>query len=153
MDSRFIIATEQTSYGTVRYFAKSPIAVSSRPYFSNDIEEETVKVGVNEFNIPQVINRELKKIYEALQYLAGYLSITDVRLLSGINTGCTDPFCWSWKSMSCYNLSLPVVRICNINPITYAELESSYPKNYVYAPSNTWGSATSRCCDQKVSPI
>jgi len=153
MDSRFIIATEQTPYGTVRYFAKSPIAVASRPIFSSDIENETIKVGVNEFNVPQVINRELKKIYEALQYLTGYLSITDVRLLSGINTGCTDPFCWSWKSMSCYNLSLPVVRICNINPITYAELESSYPSTYVYAPSNTWGSATSHCCDQNVSPI
>lgn len=153
MDSRFVITTEQTNYGTVKYFAKSPIAVASRPVFSDDIENETVKVGVNEFNIPQVLNRELKKIYDALSYLASYLSITDIRLLSGVNTGCTDPFCWSWKSMSCYNLSLPVIRICNINPITYAELESSFPIEYSFAPSNTWDNATAPCCDQNISPL
>ena len=153
MDSRFVIATEQTNYGTVKYFAKSPIAVAGRPVFSGDIENETVKVGVNEFNIPQVLNRELKKIYDALSYLASYLSITDIRLLSGINTGCTDPFCWSWKSMSCYNLSLPVIRICNINPITYAELESSFPIEYSFAPTNTWKDATAPCCDQNISPL
>lgn len=152
-DSRFVIATEQTSYGTVRYFTKTPISVSTRPVFSNDIENENVQVGTNEFNIPQVLNREIVKIYEAFSYLATFLSITDIRVLQDVNAGCSDPFCWSWKAMSCYNLSLPVIRICNINPITYAELESSYPIDYIYAPTNNWGLATAACCELNVSPL
>lgn len=147
MDSRFVIKTDKTSYGTVTYFAKAPIGVYDRPVFDPDIENENVKVGVNEFNIPQVLNRELAKIYKALQILNDTLSVTDVNLLSGFNTGCSDAFCWSWQSMSCYNLTLPVIRICNINPITYAELESSYPSNYTYASTKSWGDANSACCD------
>lgn len=148
VDSRFVIVTEQKPYGTIEYYAKSPISIYDRPSFSDDIEFDNVKVGVNEFNIPQVLNRELVKIYDALNYLADYLSITDVNSLSSINTGCGSPFCWSWKAMSCYNLSLPVIRICNINPITYAELESGYPQDYLYANTNIWGKAISdkNCC-------
>ena len=152
-DSKFVIATEQTTYGTIQYFTKTPIGVDTRPKFSSDIENENVQVGVNEFNIPQVINREISKIYEAFQSVGSFLTITDNRILTGINTGCSDPFCWSWKNMSCYNLTLPVIRICNINPITYSELKSNYPSDYVYAPSKTWGSAVAPCCIQVQSPI
>jgi len=147
MDSRFVIVTEQTNFGTVTYFSKSPIAIYDRPVFSSFIEDENIGVGVNEFNIPQVINREIKVIYDALSYLASYLSITNINALSGVNTGCSNPFCWSWNAMSCYNLTLPVIRICNINPITYTELQSNFSSEYAYTTTNTWGDATSECCN------
>lgn len=153
LDSKFILATEQTSYGTITYYAKTPIVVTDRPVFSEDIENEEVKVGVNEFNIPQVLNREFEKIYRALEILRNELSITNVSVLSSVNAGCSDPFCWSWKAMSCYNLSLPVIRICNINPITYAELEADFPNSYVFSSTKTWGEATAECCDEISSPL
>jgi hypothetical protein len=158
MDSKFVIVNETTPYGgTFTYFSKTPILVSSRPSFSSYIENENVQVGVNEFNIPQVLNRELSKIYDSLSYLAGYLSVTDVRNLTGVNTGCSDPFCWSWKAMSCYNLTLPVIRICNINPITYAELQSNFPNTYSFSTlqqgfTKTWGAAKSDCCTDTFYP-
>jgi hypothetical protein len=156
MNSKFVIVTESTPYGQIQYFSKTPILVSSRPVFADDIENENVQVGVNEFNIPQVLNRELGKIYNALNYLAGYLTVTDNRNLSGINTGCSNPFCWSWKGMSCYNLTLPVIRICNINPITYAELQSNFPSSYSFSSSQqltkTWGEASSDCCNDTFYP-
>jgi hypothetical protein len=153
LDSKFILATEQTSYGTITYYSKTPIVVTDRPTFNEDIENENVKVGVNEFNIPQVLNRELEKLYRALEILRDELSITNVSVLSSVNAGCSDPFCWSWKSMSCYNLSLPVIRICNINPITYAELEANFPNNYVFSTTKTWGEASADCCDEISSPL
>jgi hypothetical protein len=152
-DSLFVIATHQEKFGTVRYFTKTPISVETRPVFSSDIENETVMVGVNEFNIPQVINRELKKIYDALLVLNNKLTITSNLVLTGINTGCQDPFCWSWNAMSCYKLTLPVIRICNINPITYAELESNTQNGYNYAQTIDWGSAKGTCCDKTASPL
>lgn len=151
IDSRFVIVTETTKYGTVRYYSKFPVSVEYRPTFSDDIENEKVMVGVNEFNIPSVFNREFKKIYDALTELNSFLTITDVRLLSGIDIGCSSPFCWSWKAMSCYNLSLPVIRICDINPITYAELKTDYPVEYTYAPTNTWDAAYAACCSSKTT--
>lgn len=152
-DSMFIVAEKKENFGTVRFFTKTPIAIDTRPVFSNDIENETVMVGVNEFNIPQVLNREIKKIYDALLVLNKKLTITSNLILTGINTGCLDPFCWSWNSMSCYGLTLPVIRICNINPITYAELESNTQNGYNYAQSIDWGSAWGSCCDKTTSPL
>lgn len=147
INSKFVIATEQLPSGSVSYFTLVPIDGSlDRPTFSPFIEEENVGVGVNEFHIPQVLNRELKKIYNALLVLKNYLTISDIRVQAGVNKGCFSPFCWSWRSMSCYNLSLPVIRICNVNPITYVELEKNFPINY--APSTLWGDASSLCCKE-----
>ena len=64
---------------------------------------------------------------------------------------CNGDFCWSWKAMSCYDLSLPLIRLCNINPITYSELMSTFPVNY--APTKQWKDATSNCCNEYVSPL
>ena len=106
-----------------------------------------------------MFNRELNKIYNALLALKDFLNIKDVRILNNkiddINTGCLDGFCWSWKSMSCYNLSLPIIRICNINPITYAELKSNFPSEYSYVPNNKnkYGDAISKCCSDVESPL
>jgi len=58
--------------------------------------------------------------------------------------------------MSCYNLTLPVIRICNVNPITYAELQSNFPSSYSFSSTqqltNTWGDATSDCCSNVFYP-
>lgn len=159
LDSRFVIVTEQTDAGTIEYFSLYPVSYQNRPVFSEKIENESLGVAVNEFHTPQVFNRELEELYNALLILKDFLNIKDVRILNttqtldNINTGCDGVFCWSWKAMSCYNLSLPVIRICNINPITYSELESKYPREYIYASTNTYGSATSKCCDTQESPI
>lgn len=147
INSKFVIATEQLPSGSVSYFTLVPIDGNlDRPTFSDFIEDENIGVAINEFHIPQVLNRELKKIYDALVILKDYLTVSDIRVQAGVNKGCFSPFCWSWRAMSCYNLSLPVIRICNVNPITYIELENSFPIQY--APSTLWGSACALCCKE-----
>ena len=143
-NSKFVVATEQLPSGVVSYFTLVPISTDDLPRFSDDIENENIGIGVNELHVPPVLNREFKKIYEALDILREYLTVSDIRVQSGLNNGCFSPFCWSWRSMSCYNLSLPVIRICNINPITYIELEQDFPVQY--APTTTWGEASASCC-------
>ena len=151
IDSKFVVATEKLQSGVVSYFTLTPISTEDRPVFSNYIENEDIGIAVNEYHIPQVLNREFKKIYDALDLLRDYLTVSDIRVQSGVNKGCFSPFCWSWKAMSCYNLSLPVIRICNINPITYSELEENFPIKY--APSTLWGTASSTCCNNFNSQI
>jgi hypothetical protein len=146
IDSKFVIVTEQLPSGTVSYYTLTPISTEDRPTFSDYIENEDIGIAVNEFHIPQVLNREFKKIYDALDLLRNYLTVSDARVQSGVNKGCFSLFCWSWKAMSCYNLSLPVIRICNINPITYSELEDDFPIKY--SPSTKWGMASSQCCNE-----
>ncbi|NBO98570.1 MAG: hypothetical protein EBU90_00315 [Proteobacteria bacterium] len=150
LNYKLVIATEQTATNVVTYFASVPIAVADRPVFDPTIESEILSVGVNELHLPQSINKELIKLYSAVYDLKSFLDITNYNIQSNNTSGgCGSQFCWSWKAMSCYNLTLPAVRICNINPITYAELETSFPVSY--APSKTWAGATSECCN-KVSP-
>jgi hypothetical protein len=143
LNAKFVYATEKTSYGLTSYFSKTPITVSERPVFENDIENETLGVGINELHIPVVFNKELKKIYRALEILADFLSVKNVSI-DDINSNINGAFCWSWKAMSCYNLTLPVFKASNINPITYRELKSDFSIDY--APSKTWADATSDCC-------
>ena len=149
LDSKFVLLTENSNSGTVTYFAKQPINNQERPIFSDDIENVTLGVGINEYHIPQVLNREFDKIYDAINELKEFLNIKTVNS-SSIN-GCQDVFCWSWKAMSCYNLSLPAIKICNINPITFAELETDFQVNY--APTKSWGEAHSTCCNGIISPL
>jgi hypothetical protein len=159
LESRFVIVTEKTDAGVVQYFSLFPVSYKNRPIFDDKIENEEIGIAVNEFHIPGVFNREFKKIYDALLTLKDFLDIKDVRLLNNkvdnIDTGCNGPFCWSWKAMSCYNLSLPVIRICNINPITYAELQDDFPKDYSYVPEgkNKYQDAISKCCSDIKSPL
>lgn len=159
LESRFVIVTEQTDVGVVEYFSLYPISHENRPKFSDKIENETLGVGANEFHIPQVFNREIKELFNSLVTLKDFLEIKDLRIANvnanSLDGGCNEIFCWSWKAMSCYNLSLPVIKICNINPITYAELESSFPSDYTYAPKNKnkYGDAISRCCEDFKNPL
>ena len=96
-----------------------PINVSDRPVFSDDIENETLGVGVNELHVPTVLNKEFNKLYIALETLSNFLSIHDYYIDS---SKCLDSFCWSWDAMSCYNLSLPVIKTCKNNPISFYEV-------------------------------
>jgi len=156
LNSRFVLVSEKQNFGVIEYYSIYPISNKNKLIFSDDIENENIGVGVNEFHIPQVLNREFKKIYTALEQLREYLEIIDVRLIDG-NDGlsdlCTGTFCWSWKAMSSYDLNFPVLKVCNINPITYSELSSDFSSEYSYAPSKTFGDATSDCCDSLKPPI
>ena len=149
IDSKFVLVDEMTAAGNVTYFAKTPIKISERPIFSDDIETDNVRIGINEYHIPQVFNREFEKIYTALEVLKTFFDIGTIN--ASTENGCQGVFCWSWKAMSCYNLSLPVIKLCNINPITFAELEKSFGINY--APSKEWGNAKSSCCSNVKSPL
>jgi hypothetical protein len=152
LNYKLVLATEQTSTNIITYFASVPIAISDRPIFDPTIEGEVLSVGVNELHLPQSINKELIKLYSAVYDLKSFLDITNYNIQSNNTSGgCGSQFCWSWKAMSCYNLTLPAVRICNINPITYAELESSFPVSY--APTKTWIDATSECCNKVIPPV
>ena len=149
IDSKFVLVDEMTSSGNVTYFAKTPVKTLERPTFSDDIENDSVRIGINEYHIPQVFNREFEKIYSALEVLKTFFDIGTVN--ASTENGCQGVFCWSWKAMSCYNLSLPLIKLCNINPITFAELEKSFGINY--APSKEWGNAKSSCCSNTKSPL
>ena len=140
LNSKFVLTSEQTTSGVIQYFSFIPVSNDQKPVFSENIENEKIGVGVNELHIPQVINRELGYIYDALVILKDFLNISDIN----VETGCNGEFCWSWQALKCYNLSLPTIRICNVNPITFGELTDSFPLSY--APTKKWGEAKSTCC-------
>jgi hypothetical protein len=142
LNSKFVIKSEITDAGTLSYFALEPIKTNSLPSLYTDVENENLFVGVNELHVPQSINKELVKLYNSLTILSNFLTV-ETSNEDGLE-GCPEPFCWSWKATSCYNLKLPIIRICGVNPITYDELKFNFPVNY--APSKVWGNATSDCC-------
>lgn len=145
LNAKFIIANENSQSNIVTYFSYLPINLAvDKLYFDADIENETIGVGANELHVPPVINKELEKIYMALIQLADYLSIHDYNVT---NDQCIDSFCWSWDAMSCYKLSLPVIRTCQINPISYNELAlSGSILNYAPSAGPSWKQAISKCC-------
>ena len=145
LNAKFIIASEQTKYGIITYFSWIPVDVTKDlPVLDPDVENENLGVGVNELHVPSVFNRELKKLYTSIESLKSFLEIQNVSINVGNNNNCAGQFCWSWSAMSSYNLSLPVIRTCNVNPITYFELSEAFPANY--APTKTWAEAISKCC-------
>jgi hypothetical protein len=141
LSAKFNLLTEQTPFGVKNYFSWIPVSRSEVPIFDPDIENETLGVGINELHVPAVLNRELSKIYTALLALADFLTIKNIKTT---NLQCAENFCWSWKAMSCYDLTLPTIKGCEINPITYQELKSNFP--ITYAPTTTWAEASSICC-------
>lgn len=156
LNGKFVIVTEQTNKGTVRYFSLVPSTKDDYVELHSDVEKEQLKIGINEFHIPSVINRELTKLYNSQINLQEKLDVkatnNDKSDINGASTSdCVGNFCWSWKSMSCYDLTFPMIRLCNINPITYAELTSAFPVNY--APSKQWKDAFSDCCTDYASPL
>ena len=155
LNGKFVLVTEQTSRGMAKYFSLIPVSNDQVSVFEDDVEHEKLKIGTNEFHVPSVINRELSKLYNSLLKLKENLDVTAASSDSsngGSNTSnCGGEFCWSWKAMSCYDLKLPLIRLCSINPITYAELTSTFPVNY--APTKQWKDAVSNCCNEYASPL
>jgi hypothetical protein len=154
LNAKFIIATENVKSNIITYFSYLPINIDLEKQktnslkLSDDIEMETLGIGVNELHVPSVINKELQKLHIALQQLANFLSIENYKVN---NTECINSFCWSWNATSCYNLSLPVIKTCSINPISYTEMQLNLDGLITYAPTNTWAAATSKCCEKKTN--
>lgn len=138
---KFGVLKQQLETGYNSYFTIIPVSKNDLPIFDQDIENETIGVGVNELHVPEVINKELLKLYNALFILADFLSIKNI---STSQIECINDFCWSWKATSTYNLNLPIVKTCGINPISYSELNNNTV--YQYAPTTTWLQA-SACCN------
>jgi hypothetical protein len=153
MNAKLVLATEQTTTNVVTYFTSVPVSNKDLPIFDGYVESDSSFVGVNELHTPQTLNKMLTNLHGATTAMKSFLDITTFNVNNNSNNqgSCAGQFCWSWKAMSCYNLSLPAIRICNINPITYAELESNFPVSY--APSKTWTAATSDCCNNVVPPV
>jgi hypothetical protein len=164
LESKLDLTTESTPAGLITYFRLTPILSDQRPYLGNDIENNNVFVGVNELHTPSVINREFKKIYDSLILLKNFLNIDVVSISS--ETGreidkCLSPFCWSWKAMSTYKLTKPMIRACNINPISFKELRSEFPTDYPTVinsenqktVSKSWINAKSTCCEAITTPL
>jgi hypothetical protein len=149
LNAKFILANENINRNIITYFSYLPIDINDIKYekylkFKNDIENDLVLVGVNELHVPSVINKELKKLYDALIQLSEFLNIENYTIK---NSDCVESFCWSWNAMSCYNLTLPVIKTCNINPISYGELHLNEQNVIKYTNDKTWGEATSKCCE------
>jgi hypothetical protein len=151
LNAKLVLATEQTASGVITYFSIVPISNDDKPIFDAFIESDFIGVAVNELHTPQTLNRELTKLYNAVNSLKEFMDITTYNVTGQGNSNCSEQFCWSWGAMSCYNLTLPAIRVCNVNPITYAELETNFPVSY--APSKTWGSAISDCCNNVIPPV
>lgn len=164
LESKLDLTSESTSAGIITYFRLTPIKVDQRPYLGFDIENNNIYVGVNELHTPSVINRELEKLYNSLILLKQFLDINVVSISS--ETGreidkCLSPFCWSWKAMSTYNITKPMIRACNINPISFKELRRDFPTDYPTiinsqnqkVISKTWFDAKSSCCQNNITPL
>jgi DNA-binding beta-propeller fold protein YncE len=154
LEGKLILIMEQTPLGRLTYFGLMPINASRRPALHTDVENNNLFVGLNELHVPGVLNREFLKIYESLLSIKRFLDVSEMYLQNnsdGFTNDCNGQFCWSWEAMSTYNASLPIVRICNINPISYRELQADFSSNYM--PSKNWNAATSRCCDKVKTPL
>jgi hypothetical protein len=153
LNSKFVKVSDKSNLGltTVTYFSLIPISIRDLPQFDLEIEADYNGVGVNELHVPQVLNREITRLHNSLEKLKSFLEVSydtvpNIKIEgAGVSNVCSEPFCWSWKALSCYDVTLPVIRICRINPITYTELKRNYSLNY--APSKTWGEAYSGCCN------
>jgi hypothetical protein len=155
LESKLTLSSESTIAGIIEYFRLYPLKAELRPKLGNDVESNNVAVGVNELHVPSVVNRELKKIYDALLVIKTFLDIEPVQTESEIGRSlsrCPNLFCWSWRAMSTYNVKKPIIRTCNINPITFRELQGRF-SNTDYVQTKTWVEASSECCYNVRTPI
>jgi hypothetical protein len=53
--------------------------------------------------------------------------------------------------MSTYNLKKPMIRTCNVNPISFRELTTSFTSTYT--ENKDWDNATSSCCSKVKTPL
>lgn len=148
LDSKFVILSENLKNKIITYFSFFPIdAESESPRLHIDVENEILGVGVNELHVPSTINSEIKKLYQSLEILSDFLSVRNFTVDS---SDCLDFFCWSWNATSCFQLDLPSVKTCNINPISFIEVKtdklSEGRMRYVPQNAYTYDLAFSKCC-------
>ena len=154
LESKLELTEESTPAGIITYFRSYPVSSNNRPNLGYDVENNTVEVGVNEIHSPSVLNRELKKIYDALLQVKYFLDIQSTTIESEVGKNldkCNSVFCWSWKAMSTYNLKRPMIRTCNVNPISFRELTTSFTSTYT--ETKNWEDATSSCCSKVKTPL
>lgn len=143
LHSRYGLTTVYSPIESLTYYTAIPINSADTAFCGRALEDITV--GANELVLTQVLNRSIEKIYNCINSLASFVNATYLTKEEGGNN-CDDTFCWSWKNTSCFNISLPVLRVCSINPITFAELRSDFTNSY--APSSKWKDAFSDCCNK-----
>jgi hypothetical protein len=148
LDSKFVILSENLKNKIITYFSFFPIdAESESPILHIDVENEILGVGVNELHIPSTINSEIKKLYQSLEILSDFLSVKNFNVDSA---DCLEYFCWSWNATSCFQLELPSIKTCNINPISFKEIKvdklSEGRMRYVPKNAYTYDLAFSKCC-------
>jgi hypothetical protein len=146
LNAQFVIANEYIQNNAVSYFSYIPIFTPIQLTIDNITNNDLI--GSNELNIPSVLNNRLKDYYDSLLILADFLSIKNYNVK---NEDCDGGFCWSWNATSCYNLKLPVLKTCTINPISYSELEASRLKIISYVNEFTWAEAKSKCCQKNIT--
>lgn len=140
--SRFCITSTYSPVEILTYFTAVPISKADSIFCENLSEQ--VEVGANEIVLSQILNRSLEKIYSCISDLRNYVRASYLTPEEG-GSVCDEPFCWSWKSTSCFNVKLPVLRVCGVNPVTFTELKDNFDVNYI--PSNKWIDAYSDCCE------
>lgn len=148
LNSKFVILSENLKNKIITYFSFFPIDMNSEsPVLNSDVESEKLGVGVNELHIPSTINTEIKKLYSSLEILNDFLSVKNFTVDS---SDCLDFFCWSWNATSCFQLELPSIKTCNLNPLSFKEILvdklSEGRMNYIPNKAYTFNLAFSKCC-------
>lgn len=144
LHSRFGLTTVYSAIASLVYYTAVPISNAESIFCGQALEN--IGVGANELTLTQVLNRNIEKIYRCIESLSVYVKASYIIGTEG-GDNCNGMFCWSWKSTSCFNVKLPVLRVCNINPITFKELKSDFTDTY--APSILWRDAFNECCSDK----
>lgn len=149
IDHNIVEINENTSTGTVTYLALAPINNDSPIRLHPFLEKNELKLGVNDFHVPQIFNSVLLPIQESLQLLAESLDIKPLEQYnitqnissSNLYTPCEE-FCWSWKAMTYKTTGASVIKVCGYNPISWYELKTEVSSN-----PKSWNMAISPCCE------
>lgn len=144
LHSRFGLTTVYSAIASLVYYTAVPIANAETIFCGHALDN--IGVGANELTLTQVLNRNIEKIYNCINSLTKYVEASYIIEAEG-GDNCSDTFCWSWKNTSCFNVKLPVLRVCNINPISFKELKTEFINTY--APSIIWKDAFNECCIDK----
>lgn len=146
--SQFSAKTIYSPTETTTYYTATPISEPITDSCSNLINE--VGIGANEFTTTQILNRNIEKVYNCILSLKIFIKASFIT--SEGENSCNDQFSWSWKDTKCTGIKMPMVRACNINPVSFVELKSDFT-NQNYVPSSRWVDAfSSNCTGFRPSP-
>lgn len=136
--SQFNVISLYTANNIIKYYSTSPITSTET---TECLSLSSISgVGANEIVLSQVLNNSLEKIYHCINSLVQYITVK-----YSTDNVCEDNFCWSWKSTACSTVKLPSLRLCGINPISFAELTETFDNKYI--KNKKWIDAYGDCCD------